>query len=135
MKVVVEQGGFMPVRGHEDDAGLDLKSPVSEWVHPGEHIVIDTLLRMAIPRGYVGLITSKSGLMDKDITVRGTVDAGYTGTVDVVIFNHGSEGYQIKAGDKICQVVIVPIIRPEIELVNALEPTERGDNGFGSTGR
>lgn len=135
MKIKLEDYALKPVRAHEDDAGLDLRSPVTVWLHPGEQHKIDTGVRMAIPKGYVGLITSKSGLMLKDITSRGTLDSGYRGTVGAILFNHGKEGYLIKEGDKICQVVIVPCLTPELEYVDELDETERGDGGFGSTGR
>lgn len=135
LKYVVEEGGYDPLRAHPTDAGLDLRSPVDAWIHPGEHIVIDTKLRFAIPEGYVGLITSKSGPMLNDITSRGTVDSHYRGTVGAVLFNHGKEGYAIHKGDKLCQMVIVPIALPELERVAELDETDRGANGFGSTGK
>lgn len=135
MKVVVDENAFVPVRAHSDDAGLDLKSPVDTWVHPGEHSIIDTGVHVAIPTGYVGLITSKSGLMAKGLTCRGTIDSGYNGSIKAVLYNHASEGYGVHRGEKVCQLVIMPIITPEIELVDALEETERADGGFGSSGR
>ena len=83
----------------------------------------------------MGFITSKSGLMTtKGITCRGTIDSGYTGSVQAVLFNHSSINYIVEKGQKITQLVIVPIITPEPELVDALDETERGSNGFGSTG-
>ena len=135
MKIMIDQGGFMPERAHDTDAGLDLRSPVSTWVHPFEHCVIDTGIHVAIPAGYVGLITSKSGLMAKGITCRGTIDSGYTGSIKAVLYNHGAEGYGIHRYDKICQLVLLPIITPELEVVDTLDETERGENGFGSSGR
>ena len=90
---------------------------------------------MAIPDGYVGLITSKSGLMLKGITSRGTIDSSYRGTIGAVLYNHSQEGYAVHAGDKVCQIVIVPIVLPEIEYVTGLDETDRGEGGFGSTGR
>ena len=135
MKVKLDPGAYKPTRGHIDDAGLDLYSPVSLWLHPGKHEAIDTGVHVAIPEGYVGLITSKSGLMAKGITSRGTIDAGYTGSIKAVMYNHGQEGYLINAGDKITQLVILPCIRPALEIVDALDGTERGEGGFGSTGK
>lgn len=134
MKVVVDKGCFIPERAHAEDAGLDLKSPETVWIHPGEHVIIDLGVHMAIPTGYVGLITSKSGLMGKGLTVRGTVDAGYTGSIKAVLYNHGSEGYKVERGNKVCQIVILPIITPELELVDKLDETDRNTGGFGSTG-
>ena len=123
-----------PVRGHEDDAGLDLKTPVSFWLYSGEHKKIDTGIHVEIPKGYVGLLTSKSRLMEKGVTSRGTIDAGFTGSIQAVLYNHGREAVEFHAGDKITQLVLVPCITPDIRYVDELEETERGDGGFGSTG-
>ena len=90
---------------------------------------------MEIPQGYVGLIKSKSGLMVKhDLTADGTIDSGYTGSIHVKLFNNGPVPYRVKAGDKIAQLVIVKCELPELEVVDSLEETDRGANGFGSTG-
>ena len=71
-----------------------------------------------------------------DITSTGLIDCGYTGSIRVKLFNHGKTSYQVKTGDKIGQLVIVPVLRPELEFVDALESaSERGENGFGSSGR
>lgn len=135
LKIKLENYALEPLRAHSTDAGLDLRSPVDVWIHPGEHLKIDTGVRMAIPDGYVGLITSKSGLMLHGITSRGTLDSMYRGTIGAVLYNHSNEGYAVHKGDKICQVVILPIELPDIEYVPELNDTERGDGGFGSSGR
>ena len=96
--------------------------------------IIDTGVHVEIPDGYVGLITSKSGLMAKGITTRGTIDAGYVGSIKAVIYNDGAQSYQVTSGQKITQLVIVPCLIPEIEIVDELSETERGEGGFGSTG-
>lgn len=81
------------------------------------------------------MITSKSGLMAKEgITSRGTIDSGYVGSIQAVLFNHRGKTYIVEQGQKITQLVIMPIITPELELVDSLEDTERGEGGFGSTG-
>ena len=135
MKVMLDENAIKPTRAHYNDAGLDLYSPVSLWLHPGQHEMIDTGVHVAIPEGYVGLITSKSGLMGKGITSRGTIDASYRGSIKAVLYNHGEEGYQIKAGDKITQLVILPCLCPALDFVDELDETDRGNKGFGSTGR
>lgn len=135
MKVVLDDGAYLPTRAHPSDAGLDLLSPVTCWLHPGHHIMIDTGVHVEIPDGHVGLITSKSGLMSKGITSRGTIDSSFRGSIKAVLYNHGSEGYLIHEGDKITQLVIMPIIIPELELVDELSETDRNEAGFGSTGR
>lgn len=135
MKIKLDSGAYMPTRGHSTDAGLDLYSPIDMWLHPGEHKMIDTGVHVEIPEGYVGMITSKSGLMSQGITSRGTIDYGYTGSIKAVLFNSAQEGFKIRKGYKITQLVIVPCIMPQLEVVDELEETERGGNGFGSTGK
>ena len=136
MKVVLDEGAFMPTRAHEHDAGLDLYSPICATVAPNDAVIIDTGVHMEIPADHVGLIRSKSGLMvNHDLTSDGTVDCGFTGSIRVKLFNHGKWHYAIQRGDKISQIVITPIIRPTLERVDKLDDTERGSNGFGSTGR
>lgn len=135
MKVKLDPGAFIPEYAYEDDAGMDLKSPINGWLYPGQHLRIDTGVHMAIPKGYFGLITSKSGLMDRGITSRGCVDSGYTGSISAVLFNHGEDVLEIHRGDKITQIVILKAEKPPIEIVDSMEETARGNRGFGSTGR
>ena len=101
--------------------------------------IIDTGVHIEIPEGYVGFIKSKSGLNVKyGITAEGVVDSGYTGSIVVKLYRQCSSPTMVKLfkkGDKITQLVILPIITPEVEIVDTLQKTERGDNGFGSTGR
>ena len=133
MKIKLDDFAIMPTRAHEDDAGLDLYSPIDTWVYSGSVACIDTGVHVEIPKGYVGLITSKSGLMAEGITCRGTIDSGYTGSIKAILHNSG-EGRCFRRGNKITQLVIVPCITPDIEVVKELEETERGDKGFGSSG-
>lgn len=137
LKIKLDLGAFMPERAHEDDAGLDLFYPKDSWgmLWAGSRMSIDTGVHVAIPRGYVGKIESKSSLMVKNgILTAGTIDSGYTGSINVTLFNFGEECIKIKPGMKIAQLVIYPIITPELVQVDKLEETERGDGGFGSTG-
>ena len=135
MKIKLDPGAYVPERAHIADAGLDLRSMETRYVSPGEFEFFDTGVHVEIPKGHVGLITSKSGLMAKGITSRGTIDSGYTGSIKAILFNHGEEGYLVRKGDKITQLVVLPCIIEDVELVSHLEETERGDNGFGSTGK
>ena len=153
MKIKLDKGAWLPTRAHEDDAGLDLYTPVDvtvpkvakgilnadRWLIGGVAVgsaTIDTGVHVEIPKGYVGYIKSKSGLMVKHgLTADGTIDSGYTGSICVKLFNHTSKDYAFKAGEKIAQLVIHPIITPELELVEELEDTDRGSGGFGSTGK
>lgn len=133
MRIVVYGNGIVPTRAHPTDAGLDLYTPIDVYLPAHEEIIVDTLVAVEIPEGYVGLITSKSGLMAKGITSRGTVDAPYRGHIRAVLFNHSNNGYWFKRGDKVTQMVLLPIITPELEVVTELSETDRGEGGFGST--
>lgn len=136
VKIKKDIGAYEPLRAHDTDAGLDLRSPINIVVSPYGKVVIDTGIHVAIPEGYVGLLTSKSGLMAKQgITSRGTIDCGYTGSIKVVLFNHTNAHVVVCEGDKISQLCILPVLIPTLEYVDELEETERGEGGFGSSGR
>ena len=155
MKIMLSEGGIMPNRAHDWDGGLDLFSPCNVTIPKSQAVfhrdiitneivvdvrvgsaVIDTKTHVQIPEGTVGLLKSKSGLMvNHGLTTDGTIDAHYTGPIKVILFNHTNKDYHVMAGDKIAQLVIVPCLLPELELVDHLDETDRGDNGFGSTGR
>lgn len=136
MKVVIDPGAYMPEYAHEQDAGMDLRSPMDAVVLPHNSAVIDTGVHVEIPKGAVGMLKSKSGLnVNRDITSEGVIDEGYTGSICIKLYNHGGARYHVRAGDKISQLVILPVLHPGLELVDSLDETERGDNGFGSTGR
>lgn len=135
LKAVVDRGASIPTRGHPDDAGLDLYATEDGWIFPKSRKVFDTGFHVSIPSGFVGLLTSKSGMMLKGITSRGTIDCGYTGSVKAVLFNHSWRFVKIRKGQKISQLVIMPIITPDLEMVDSLENTDRGAGGFGSTGK
>lgn len=135
IKVVADEGANIPNRAHKSDAGLDLYATKGGWIFPFCRKAFDTGIHVAIPEGYVGLLTSKSGLMDKQgITSRGTIDCGYTGSIRAVLFNHSWKFIKIKPRQKITQLVILPIITPDPEVVGSLDATDRGKGGFGSTG-
>ena len=142
IRVMLDPGAIMPTRAHDIDAGLDLYSPVDvvvpyRWdaAEQDGFVIIDTGVHVEIPAGYVGMIKSKSGLNVKhDITSEGVIDPGYTGSMVVKLYNHGAHSLEIKKGQKISQLVLLPIITPELELVDSLDDTERGNGGFGSTG-
>lgn len=136
MKIKLDAGAYMPERAHSVDAGLDIRAPRAVIVPPYSNVIIDTGVHIAIPAGNVGMLKSKSGLNVKhNITSEGVIDAGYTGSIVVKLYNHGKETYAVRKGDKISQLVILPIITPELELVSGLEESERGEKGFGSSGR
>ncbi len=139
MKIYLEDGAKMPTRAHAADAGLDIYARDGQIVSAKESATFDTGVHVEIPEGYVGMLKSKSGLNCKHgIVSEGVIDAGYTGSIVVKLHNHGGYDYKVNAGDKISQLVILPILTPELEQVDSVEElgiTERGNNGFGSSGK
>ena len=132
----LDEGAFKPEKAHDIDAGFDLKTPAYRMIRPKGTLVIDTGVHMYIPKGYCGLLVSKSGLNVKNgITGTGLIDAGYTGSIVVKLYNANMDFYTFNKGDKVIQVVLLPI--PEVELVETASTpiTERGDDGFGSSGK
>lgn len=137
MNIMLDEGAFVPTRAHYTDAGLDLKTPRAAYLFPHSSVTIDTGVHFEIPEGYWGKIESKSGLNINHsvVSLGGTIDSGYTGSVKVKLYNLSSEPYEFKRGDKIAQLVITPCVLDDCKEVDAFAETERGDNGFGSTGR
>lgn len=138
MKIMLDKGSVMPTYAHEYDAGLDLyakKDGVAEIIPAGGFRCFDTGVHIAIPQHFCGLVKSRSSMLMKGIKTDGLVDADYTGSVRVILYNHSGKPYQVDPGDKIAQIVIAPCLRPPIELVDALQDTDRGERGFGSTGK
>ena len=138
MKVKLDKGvGIMPTRAHAADAGLDLYSPECVHIPPKWSVTVDTGVHIELPQNTVGLLKSKSGLNVKHgiQSGEGVIDVGYTGSIRVKLYNHSGRWYTVNKGDKISQLVILPILTPDLELVDELDETERGDGGFGSTGR
>ena len=137
MKIKLEEWAYMPVRAHSTDAGLDLRTPHDVVVPAHGSAVIDTGVHVEIYHGLVGMLKSKSGLNVKyNMTSEGVIDAGYTGSIVAKLYNHGDRNVYLSAGDKITQLVIMPVYIPhEIKIVEEFEPTERGENGFGSSGK
>lgn len=143
MKIYLDEFGLMPERAHEYDAGLDLKTPNAFILEPGKSAVVDTGVHVSIPAGMAGFLKSKSGLnVNNGITSEGVIDTGYSGSIAVKLYNLGDKPKEFKAGDKITQLVILPVCLPKLEVITPEElNTEcellsgRGDNGFGSTGR
>lgn len=136
MKIKLDPWAVMPTRAHDTDAGLDLYAPFGEEVPPGGSAIFNTGVHVQLPPNTAGMLKSKSGLnVNHDITSEGVIDVGYTGSIVVKLYNHGKVSHFVKKGDKISQLVIVPIVIPPIVVVDELEESERGDNGFGSTGR
>ena len=136
MKIVLDKGATMPTRAHESDAGLDLYARERKLIRGQSSAVFDTGVHIELPAGTVGMIKSKSGLNVKHgLISEGVIDVGYTGSICVKLYTLSDKDYIVEIGDKISQLVVMPFIAPSLDLVDKLEPTERGNGGFGSTGR
>jgi len=143
VKIVLRDENCMPTKGHNDDAGWDLKSMNEYEVQPNEQVLVDTGINILLPKeaGYIyeAQIRPRSGLaLKKGITVTnspGTIDQSYTGNVGVIIRNEGKEVFKINKYDRIAQMVINKLPLVTFEKVDSLESTERGAGGFGSTGK
>ena len=137
MRVMLDEGARMPERAHATDAGLDLRTPVATVVPVHGSAVIDTGVHVELPHSTVGMLKSKSGLnVRSGILGEGVIDEGYSGSIVVKLYNHGEEPVRFAAGDKITQLVVIPCEYVEPVQVEAFETeTDRGDAGFGSTGR
>lgn len=137
MKIMLDDGAYMPVRGHDTDAGLDLRAPKRIMLRGHDEVHIDFGVHVQIPHGYFGMLASKSGLnfnCQLDCP-GGIIDEGYTGSIKTVIQNRGPFDHEFAPGDKVVQLIIIPCIQPDLEVVESLEETDRGASGFGSTGR
>ncbi len=133
--LVKVEGGCLPKRAHPWDAGLDLCSAEDVEIKPGELKGIRTGIRIALPKGTVGLIKDRSGMAKKGLHVlAGVIDPNYRGEIIVLVKNLGNEVIKIKKGERFAQILIIPIIYDEAYEVNELPESERGDKGFGSTG-
>ena len=137
MNIYVEKGAYMPERAHKTDAGLDVRSYENRLVKAHGGALLHTGLHVQLPHGTAGLLVSKSGLNVKHgITSTGLIDEGYTGEIMVKLYNHSDSDYLVNAGDKISQLVVIPVLYEDIQFKNFLdENTERGDHGFGSSGK
>ncbi|MDD5456992.1 MAG: dUTP diphosphatase [Candidatus Margulisbacteria bacterium] len=120
-------------------SGLDLASAEDTIMHKGEKKLVATGIKIAIPAGYEGQIRPRSGLSLKEGIIipntPGTIDADYRGEVKIILWNLGEKDFTINKGDRIAQLVIVPVVRAEFEVVGSLDITARNDGGFGHTGK
>lgn len=138
--ISVEEGAVAPSYATSGSAGADIRAFIDRpiYVFGGASQVVNTGLRMRVPEGYEVQIRPRSGLAVKNnITVLnspGTIDSDYRGEVRVILVNHGTEGFVVRNGDKIAQMVLAPVTRAEFVIGEVEVDTERGTGGFGSTG-
>jgi len=133
------EGAIIPAYANHGDAGLDLFSCSECLLNPGKRELIKTGISLEVPLGYEMQVRPRSGLaLKKGISIvnsPGTIDAGYRGEIGVILINHGEENFEVKKGDKIAQMVLNKIEIADIEEVNELTESSRGEKGFGSTGK
>ena len=131
---------YVPAYAHPGDAGADLRAAESLTLAPGARATVPTGVSIAMPDGYVGFVVPRSGLAARHgltiVNSPGTVDAGYRGELRVTLLNTDStESFTITEGDRIAQLIVMPVSRARFVPVETLPGTHRGESGFGSTGR
>ncbi|XP_046741781.1 deoxyuridine 5'-triphosphate nucleotidohydrolase [Diprion similis] len=134
--VKLSDKAFAPMKGSSAAAGYDLRSAYEYVIPPNGKELIKTDLQVEVPIGTYGRVAPRSGLAWKhhiDVGA-GVIDADYRGNVGVVLFNHSNTEFKVLPGDRVAQLICERIVYPELEEVSSLESTERGNNGFGSTG-
>lgn len=134
----VAESACVPTYAHPGDAGADLIASSDALIEAGKWALVNTNISLALPDGTVGMVCPRSGLAAKfAVTVLnapGIVDSGYRGEVKVALINLGTEAYQVRAGDRIAQLVIVPFLHGDFISTGKLPQTNRGSGGFGSSG-
>ena len=135
IKIMLDKGAKI-TKAYTADAGFDLYARENGIIPAKGDRVFDTGVHIELPKGTMGLLFSKSGLNFKHgITSEGIIDSGYCGTIKAKLYNNSVVPYMVKNGDKITQLIILPIVMPELEIVDKFEETARGTNGFGSSGK
>jgi dUTP pyrophosphatase len=129
-----------PVLAHKGDAGYDLTSRAELTLEPGERSLVPTGIAVAIPEGYAGFIQPRSGLAARHgisiVNTPGLIDSHYRGEIKVIMVNLDPlQPFEVKRGDKICQLVFQKVEPADFQEVDRLDETVRGEGGFGSTGR
>ena len=136
MKIKLDPGAYKPTRAHETDAGLDLYAMEDRIIEAKDSATFRTGVHVEMPKDCAGLLVSKSGLnVRNSITSTGLIDAGYCGEICVKLYNHGGRDYIVRRGDKISQLVVIPVRYEAVEIVDEISGGERQANGFGSTGK
>ncbi len=134
----LDAGLPLPGRARSGDAGVDLYAAAPVTLAPGERATVGTGVAVAIPEGHAGLVTPRSGLAHRYglgvVNAPGVVDAGYRGEIRVILVNHGAEPVTLSRGDRIAQLVVVPVAVGDLVEVAELPESERGAGGLGSTG-
>lgn len=131
MKVFLEDGAYLPKRGHRIDGGFDFRAPYSFSIYPGERKVVDTGVHVRLPTDSVGLIAGKSKIMrEKGVISQGIVDASYRDSVHVILINTSKQIVEFSVGDRIAQLIVLPCLFvdiDEVQTLNELGTTERNN--------
>lgn len=136
IKVKLDDGAFLPVRAHDTDAGADIFTPVDIILDANSSFIVATGVHIETPPNCVTMVKSKSGLNIKhDIVSEGVIDEGFSGEIVVKLYNFGHRTKYFKRGDKITQIVVMPVMYPSYKKVDKIACGDRGINGYGSTGR
>ncbi|MBO7482415.1 MAG: dUTP diphosphatase [Kiritimatiellae bacterium] len=134
----IHPDAVLPAYAHPSDAGMDLKSVEDVVIAPGRRALVHTGLVVNLPPMHEAQVRPRSGLALKHgvtvLNTPGTIDAGYRGEIGVILVNLGDGPFAVSKGDKIAQLVIAPVLQPEVVEVDAIDETDRGAGGFGSTG-
>ncbi len=132
----VKPDAILPTRAHPDDAGLDVYCLEDVLLGPRSGKAVPTGIAMGLPEGFVGLVADRSSLAKKGLKCAGgIIDAGYRGEIHVIVWNISGEQLLVKRGERIAQILILPIATPAVCEVSTLDDTHRGEKGFGSTGK
>lgn len=137
IRVEIDEGAYYPVHAHEDDAGYDLKCKEDIIVPAKGSVIVDTGIHFEIPRKWFGKLESKSGLnvMNAVFCAGGVIDSGFTGPIKCRVYNFSDKDYEFKAGDKVVQIVFLPIATPTFKVGFTRKDYERGESGYGSSGK
>lgn len=143
--IMLDEGAIMPTKAHEHDMGFDLYANIPQWSGRTDTVTIprkgcdhvETGVHISIPKGYGAFVKPRSGLAFRHEldTGAGVIDSGFTGEIKLCLFNHSYEDYEINHGDRVAQLVILPVPQVEFNQVDSLDEADRGDNGFGSSGK
>jgi len=136
IKVRLDEGAFLPERAYDTDAGADIRTPIDIILEPHSSFIVATGVHIQTPPNCVTMVKSKSGLNIKhSILTEGVIDEGFSGEIMVKLYNHGKMTKYFKRGDKITQIVVMPVLYPTYTEVDKIKSGDRGTNGYGSTGK
>lgn len=136
VRVRLDEGAYLPERFHDTDAGADIRTPKQFVLAPHSSREVHTGVHVELPPNVAGMLKSKSGLnVNHGILSEGVIDEGFTGEIVVRLYNHSDRAHAFHKGDKVTQLVLVPVLYPTYVESEEISGGARGDSGYGSTGR